>query len=99
MFASSFLLASIAQSNISEKLSSSDGPSVFNSSARTQTHVINSAYIAKTQLYNKLYAFSYLLDSQIYCNILVLHNSSLNDKHKRKNKPKVDIKRNKELPL
>lgn len=38
-----------------KKLSSSDGPSVLNSSARTQTHVIDSAYIAayivKTQLY------------------------------------------------
>lgn len=37
MFANSFLLVSIAQSNISERLSSSDGPSVLKSSAKTQT--------------------------------------------------------------
>lgn len=55
--------------------------------------------LLKLNYINKLYAFSYLLDSQIYCNILVLYNSTLNDKHEKKNKAKVDIKRNKKLPL
>lgn len=45
IFANSFLLASTAQSKISERLSSNDGLSVLNSSTKTKACIINCAYI------------------------------------------------------